>query len=69
MSYYIEPNSTELIAQIALKYDSYDDEKNPWFISHDFEKGEWEKISEDDFNEFLGRISSYVKFDYTPFAK
>ena len=47
----------------------YDDEDNPWFISHDFEKGEWEKISEDDFNEFLGRISSYVKFDYTPFAK
>jgi len=68
VSYYLEPNSTEMIPQIAVKYDSYDDEANPWYKSNNYEKGEWEKITEDEYNEYVQRISDVIRFDYTPFG-
>ena len=68
VSYYITPNSTELIPQIAVKYDAYENKDNPWFVSFSYEEGEWDKISEDEFNEYLGRMDDIKRLDFTPFA-
>lgn len=66
-SYYLTPNTTELLLQIGVKYDSYDDKDNPWYVTFGTDEGKWEKITEDEYNEYLGRINDFVRFDYTPF--
>ena len=67
-TYDIVPNSTELYAQRALKYDEYTDPENPWFVSYDLESDEWESISEEDYNWF-DPTDEYVRFDFTPMSE
>ena len=66
-SYDIEPNTTNLLPQLGVKVDGYEDKDNPWFANYGSE-GEWESISEEDFEEYKSRFE-YVRFDFTPLAK
>ena len=68
-SFYLTPNSTEMIPQIALKEDYSEDENAPWYRATDVDKDEWEKVTEDEYNEYLGRINEFIRFDFTPFGK
>ncbi|MCR5590833.1 MAG: hypothetical protein K6F73_04815 [Lachnospiraceae bacterium] len=64
--YDIEPNTTNLIPQVFFKYDGYENEEQPYFISYD--EGEtWENVTEEEFNAryFL----DYIRFDFTPFSE
>ena len=64
--YALATNSTNLIFQLAIKYDSYTDEKEPWFIAYSSNKDDydWEKISEDDYNSMSSRFDKSDKFEY-----
>ncbi len=66
-SYYLTPNTTELLLQIGVKYDSYDDKDNPWYVTLGSDEGEWEKVTEDEYKEYLGRICDFERFDYKSF--
>ena len=61
-------NSTELFPQVGFKYDGYEDEKNPWFISYNFLKNEWKPVSEKDFNERKSTFDKYERFNYKPLS-
>jgi hypothetical protein len=63
--YELEPNSTTLYQQYALKYDKQENENNPYFMNRFSEGEEWENISEEDFNMFKDRME-YNRLDYTP---
>ena len=47
--YDISPNTTELVLQWETKYDAYENEEQPWFISYDGE--EWESATEEEYTE------------------
>lgn len=66
-SYDIEPNTTNLLPQLGVKMDGYENKDQPWFVNYGNED-EWENISEEDFTEFKSRFE-YVRFDFTPLAK
>ncbi len=67
-SYIIYPNSTELGLQYGLKYDSYTDEANPWFITYSDENS-WESMTEADYQDRLDILTGYYqKLDYTPLS-
>jgi hypothetical protein len=62
----LTPNTTELFQQYAYKYDGYEDEENPWFTG--YSDGEWEPMSEEDYNSGMERINSgKMTLDYMPF--
>ncbi len=61
-------NSTELFPQVGFKYDGYEDEKNPWFISYNFLKNEWKPVSEKDFDERKSTFDKYERFNYKPLS-
>lgn len=65
--YDIEPNTTRLMPQYSLKYDSQEDSENPYFLNFDPESDSWENISEEDFNMYKDRLN-YNHLDYTPFG-
>ena len=70
--YIIDPGTGELVYQYGIKYDSYTDEKAPWYVndtsSDDDDK--WVKASEEDYNTWLERASEqFVKLDFTPFSE
>ena len=67
LSYDIEPNTTNLLPQLGVKIDGYEDNDNPWFVNYGSED-EWESISEEDFEEYKSRFE-YVRFDFTPLSK
>ena len=65
VSYDIEPNGTELLQQLSVKYDGYEDKEQPWFVG--FGAGsEWESIDEEEFEDYRSRFE-YIRFDFTPF--
>ena len=67
--YFLTENSTELFPQVAFKYDKNADKDNPWFISYNFEKNKWDKVSEKKYQERKKTFSRYKRFDYRPLAK
>lgn len=64
--YALETNSTNLIFQLALKYDSSVDENEPWFISYvdNASDSDWDKISEDQYNEMWSRFDKTDDIPY-----
>lgn len=66
-SYDIEPNTANLLPQLGVKMDGYEDKDNPWFVNYGDEEN-WESISEEDFTEYKSRFE-YIRFDFTPLAK
>lgn len=66
----IEPGTANLYHQYSVKYDAYTDEKNPWFVNYEDDDESWEKITEEEYNEKLERITeSFLKLDYTPLSE
>lgn len=66
--YILVENSTELFPQVGFKYDGYKNPKNPWFLSYNISKDEWENISEQTFKERKSTFDCYARFDYTPLS-
>lgn len=65
--YDISPNTTELVLQWATKYDAYENEEQPWFISYDGE--EWENVTEEEFNDREASSDDYTALDYKPLSE
>ncbi len=66
--YDIEPGSTNLIQQFTLKYDGYEDEKNPWFVSYD-DGATWESMTEEDYTDRLKMTEErYLNLDFKPIS-
>lgn len=66
----IEPNTTNLLQQVGLKYESNEKGESQWFISYsDPAEDEWESISEEEYNSNLGRVESIDRIDFTPLSK
>ena len=65
-SYDIEANTTNLLPQLGVKMDGYEDKDNPWFVSYG-SPGEWESITEEEFNDYMSRFE-YVRLDFTPLS-
>ena len=65
--YVLENNSTEMVFQFGYKYDSYENEEKPWFLTYDQEN--YESISEDEYDSNTDTTDKYVRFDYTPLSK
>ena len=69
-SYDIEPNTTNLLQQVGLKYESNEKGESQWFISYsDPAEDEWESISEEEYNSNLGRVENIDRIDFTPLSK
>lgn len=66
--YVLVENSTELFPQVGFKYDGYKDEKNPWFITYNIDKDEWESVSEETFNERKEVFDRYERFNFKPLS-
>ncbi|MCR5001087.1 MAG: haloacid dehalogenase-like hydrolase [Lachnospiraceae bacterium] len=67
-SYDIEPNTTNLLPQLGVKIDGYEDKDNPWFANYGVNTEEWEKIDEETFDDYKSRME-YVRFDFTPLSE
>lgn len=65
--YNLEPNTTKLFFQYALKYDAQENQDNPYFSNFDSTSENWESISVEDFNTLKDRLD-YNRFDFIPFA-
>ena len=68
--YVLGGNTTELVFQLAFKYDGYSDETNPWFESYSLENGEiaWSATSEASFNEKQNRYLKHLDPVYKAFS-
>lgn len=65
--YDIEPNTTNLMDQVKLKIDRYENEEKPWFVSYD--NGEtWEDRTETEFEDYKANFTDYQRFDFTPLS-
>ena len=65
--YDIEPNTTNLMDQVKMKIDRYENEEKPWFVSYD--NGEtWESQDEKEFEDYKANFSDYMRFDFTPLS-
>ena len=67
-SYDIEPNTVNLLPQLGVKEDGYEDKDNPWFVNYGSSDEEWEKIDEKEFDEYRSRLT-YVRPEFTPLSK
>ena len=67
--YILLNNSTELFPQVGFKYDKYENKKNPWFISYNFEKDEWDNVSKQKFFDRKKTFDKYERFNYIPLNK
>ncbi|MCR5595652.1 MAG: hypothetical protein K6G12_07380 [Lachnospiraceae bacterium] len=69
--YALETGSNELLYQQGMKYDEYTDEKNPYFVSYDYENGEpvWESMTEEDYKDRQSWLLVYDRFDYVPLSQ
>ncbi len=61
-------NSTELFPQVSFKYDGYQNENNPWFISYgsNINEDSWENVTEKVFNERKTVFNRYERFNFIP---
>ena len=66
-SYDIEPNTANLMPQLGVKMDGYENKDKPWFVDYG-DPEEWENIDEEQFDEFKSRFE-YVRFDFTPLSE
>lgn len=66
--YIIVENSVELYPQVGFKYDEYENKKNPWFLSYNFQKNVWESVPEATFKERKYVFEKYKRFEYTPLS-
>ena len=68
--YALSNNSTDLVFQLAYKYDGYTDEKNPWFsgYSKEGDQVKWEPTTEVDYNEKQNRFNKHVDPGYKAFS-
>ena len=64
--YDIVPNTTELLGQVFFKYDGYENEEQPWFISYD-EGKTWDNVDEEEFRDRF--IDNYIRFDFIPLSE
>ncbi len=64
--YALMENDTEMVFQYGYKYDASADEKNPWFKTYDGQN--YEKITEEEFNDAYAMENSFVRFKYTPLS-
>jgi len=65
-------NSTELVPQIAFKYDGYKNAKNPYFITNgnSIENDEeWENVDKKTYDQRFSIFKKYQRFDYTPLIR
>lgn len=67
--YFLTENSTELFPQVGFKYEEPNNKTKQWFISYNFEKNKWEKVTEKTFNERKSTFDTYKRFDYIPLNK
>ena len=67
--YILVENSTELFPQVGFKYDGYENEKNPWYLSYNFTKNIWENVPESTYNERKSVFEKYERFEYIPLSK
>lgn len=65
-SYDIEPNTTNLLPQLGVKMDGYENKDKPWFVNYG-SVDEWENITEEEFEDYKSRFE-YVRLDFTPLA-
>ncbi|MCR5687713.1 MAG: hypothetical protein K6G58_06805 [Lachnospiraceae bacterium] len=64
--YALMANSTELVYQYGVKYDEYENEENPWFKAYN--GGEYEALTEEEYNKEMEIEDNYVRFDYAPLS-
>ncbi len=65
--YALMSNSTELVYQFGYKYDSYENEQEPWFKTYD--QMEYEPITEEDYNKETENLEKgFVKLDFKPLS-
>ena len=65
-TYDIEPNTTNLLPQLGVKMDGYENADKPWFVNY-AEPDNWENITEEEFDEFMSRFE-YIRLDFTPLS-
>ncbi|MBQ7480341.1 MAG: hypothetical protein IJT80_00510, partial [Lachnospiraceae bacterium] len=65
-SYDIEPNTVNLLPQLGIKMDGYENKEKPWFVNY-AEPDTWENIDEEQFDEFKSRLE-YIRFDFSPLS-
>ena len=51
-----------MVYQWATKYDSYENEDEPWFIS--YTPDEWENVSEEDYLSREAPTDGYTKLEF-----
>ncbi len=68
--YNLVENSTELFPQVAFKYDSYTNPKQPWFISYgsDINDDKWENMEQKEILKRKSVFDRYIRFDYIPLS-
>ena len=67
--YTLEENSIQLFPQVGFKYDAYENEKKPWFVSYNFWENKWENVTEQTFRERKSVFERYKRFDFVPLRK
>ena len=69
LTFDIEPNTTNRMDQLCLKYDGYENEDKPWFVRFGAEEeNEWENISEEDFDMYMERLT-HLKPEFSSMAE
>lgn len=68
--YALTTNETELMPQIAFKYDQYANEENPWFIAYSNTGDEWnyENVEESRYSELEKRFEKHLELNYKSFS-
>ncbi|MBR5377069.1 MAG: haloacid dehalogenase-like hydrolase [Lachnospiraceae bacterium] len=66
ITYYIEANTTELLQQLAVKEDGYENKEQPYFAAFGIDS-DWENITKEEFDDYMSRIVC-LHLDFTPLA-
>ncbi len=64
--YDIEPNTVNLLPQLGIKMDGYEDADKPWFVRYGSDE-EWNSIDEKEFDEYQSR-NEYIRLDFIPLS-
>lgn len=66
--YILLENSTELYPQVSFKYDGYNDNQSPWFLSYgsEFNEDKWENVTQEAFDDRKSTFDKYERFDFIP---
>ncbi len=67
-TYDIEPNTTNLLPQMGLKMDGYENKETPWFVNYGVDIDDWKNIDEAEFEDYKSR-QVYVRFDFAPLSE